>query len=46
MASGVPAELELDPLDHTVSLVEGSAARQRVSVQTGDTLQFQWNLLA
>lgn len=46
MAMVSPAELELDPLDHTVSLVEGSAARQRVSVQAGDTLQFQWNLLS
>ncbi|HEX5312905.1 PEP-CTERM sorting domain-containing protein [Aquabacterium sp.] len=41
-----PTALELDPLDHTVSLIEGSAARQVVAIQAGDTLQFQWNLFS
>lgn len=38
-------DLELDPVDHTISAIEGSAARQNLLVSAGDTLSFQWNLL-
>lgn len=43
---GVPiGALDPDPVDHTVALYEGSAARLTLEVQAGDTLSFQWNLL-
>lgn len=43
---GVPlGSLDPDPIEHTVALYEGSAVRQSVWVNAGDTLSFRWNLL-
>jgi len=41
-----PGALDPDPIDHTSFLWEGSAARQTFTVQAGDTLRFDWNLLS
>jgi len=42
---GVPVgSLDPDPVNHTVALYEGSAARQTFSVLAGQTLSFRWNL--
>lgn len=42
---GVPVgSLDPDPVNHTVALYEGSAARQTFSVLAGQTLSFSWNL--
>jgi hypothetical protein len=41
-----PGSLDPDPIDHTTFLWEGSAARQIFTVQAGDTLRFDWNLLS
>lgn len=41
-----PGALDPDAIDHTSFLWEGSAARQTFTVQAGDTLRFDWNLLS
>ncbi|MDI1257908.1 PEP-CTERM sorting domain-containing protein [Aquabacterium sp.] len=38
--------LDPDPVNHTSFLWEGSAVRQSFTVQAGDTLHFDWNLLS
>lgn len=45
-AHAAPEQLELDPVDHTVPSIEGSAARQTTLVKAGDTLSFNWNLFS
>lgn len=41
-----PGALDPDTIDHTSFLWEGSAAKQTFTVQAGDTLRFDWNLLS
>jgi hypothetical protein len=41
-----PGSLDPDPINHTSFLWEGSAAKQTFTVQAGDTLHFDWNLLS
>ncbi|MGE5451311.1 MAG: PEP-CTERM sorting domain-containing protein [Acidobacteriota bacterium] len=41
-----PTSLELDPVAHSISAIEGSAARRTLTVQAGDTLSFNWNLFS
>lgn len=45
-AHTTPESLELDPVDHTLTGIEGSAASQTVNVHAGDTLSFNWNLIS
>ena len=45
-AHATPEQLELDPVDHTIPSIEGSAARQTTLVKAGDTLSFNWNLFS
>lgn len=45
-AHATPESLEIDPIDHTITAIEGSAARQTLTVHAGDTLSFNWNLFA
>jgi len=45
-AHATPEQLELDPVDHTMPSIEGSAVRQTTLVKAGDTLSFNWNLFS
>ncbi len=45
--AGVPlGSLDPDPVNHTSYLWEGSAAKQTLTVQAGDTLSFDWRVLS